>query len=108
MIRLLIILIMLLPSCTTIKKGLGFEKDIPDEFLIKKNDPITKPPFYKLIPPGSKKNSNLEKDLTNAKVKDIKKAVYNEIGNNSKNENLTDKVKNNDTSLENEILDKIR
>ena len=41
-------------SCKSIKQGLGIEKNVPDEFLIKKIDPIERPPNFELIPPGSK------------------------------------------------------
>ena len=56
----IIFLILLTYGCQTIKKGLGIEKDIPDEFLIKKVDPIEQPPNFELLPPGSqiKKTSN--------------------------------------------------
>jgi len=64
--------IFLLAGCGDLKKGLGFEKDVPDEFLIKKNNPIVRPPNYDLLPPDSKnnevkklneKNSNSSDDL---------------------------------------------
>ena len=36
-------------GCTDLKKGLGLIKDPPDEFLIKKIDPIERPPNYDLL-----------------------------------------------------------
>jgi hypothetical protein len=41
-------------GCSDLKKGLGLIKDPPDEFLIKKIDPIERPPNYDLLPPDSK------------------------------------------------------
>lgn len=63
--------ILFLAGCGGLKKGLGFEKDVPDEFLIRKNNPIVRPPNYDLLPPDSKstdtkiskKNSNSSDDL---------------------------------------------
>tara|TARA_Y200000002_G_scaffold198255_1_gene163680 strand:+ start:238 stop:546 length:309 start_codon:yes stop_codon:yes gene_type:complete len=50
-------------GCKTLKKGLGLEKDTPDEFLIEKINPIVKPPNFELIPPNSKvKKSHNEKN----------------------------------------------
>tara|TARA_B100000963_G_scaffold345961_1_gene350639 strand:+ start:451 stop:759 length:309 start_codon:yes stop_codon:yes gene_type:complete len=50
----ILLLIFLTYGCKTIKQGLGIEKDVPDEFLIKKIDPIERPPNFELIPPDSK------------------------------------------------------
>ena len=50
----ILLMIILTYSCKTIKQGLGIEKDIPDEFLIKKIDPIVIPPNFELLPPDSK------------------------------------------------------
>ena len=59
-IILIFLLIFFTHGCKTLKKSLGLEKDVPDEFLIKKIDPIEKPPNFELIPPNSKikKSSN--------------------------------------------------
>ena len=50
----ILILVIFTYGCKTIKQGLGLEKDVPDEFLIKKIDPIERPPNFELIPPDSK------------------------------------------------------
>ena len=50
----ILILVIFTYGCKTIKQGLGLEKDVPDEFLIKKIDKIERPPNFELIPPGSK------------------------------------------------------
>ena len=61
----ILILIIFTYGCKTIKQGLGIEKDLPDEFLIKKIDPIEKPPNFELIPPNSKiKKSSKAKNNT--------------------------------------------
>ena len=49
-----LILIIFTYGCKSVKQGLGIEKDVPDEFLIKKIDPIERPPNFELIPPDSK------------------------------------------------------
>jgi len=47
-------LFILFTGCETVKKGLGMEKDKPNEFLIEKRDPLVLPPDYKILPPDSK------------------------------------------------------
>ena len=54
-------------SCSDIKKGLGFEKDVPNEFLIRRADPIERPPNYDLLPPDSKENVKVKKVLDTSK-----------------------------------------
>ncbi len=61
------ILILLTFGCESLKEGLGLKKNKPDEFLIKKLDPIEKPPDFELLLPDSKakqlnknKSSNLK------------------------------------------------
>jgi len=73
MIKYLILLFLtFLFGCSDFKKGLGFEKDVPDEFLIKKIDPIQKPPNYDLLPPDSKDQlKKTKKSKTNESVKNI-------------------------------------
>tara|TARA_B100000674_G_C37589905_1_gene800318 strand:+ start:446 stop:754 length:309 start_codon:yes stop_codon:yes gene_type:complete len=61
-------------GCKTIKQGLGIEKDIPDEFLIKKIDPIVRPPNFELLPPDSKvkkpsTNTNSAKKIIDSNLK---------------------------------------
>ena len=64
-------------GCKTLKKGLGLEKDVPDEFLIKKIDPIVKPPNFELIPPNSKikKSSNKTNNVKKIIDKSLKKKI---------------------------------
>lgn len=77
--------ILLLMSCSDLKKGLGFEKDVPDEFLVKKNNSIVKPPSYELLPPNSKNNDNNTADIKNSKNNDDLKTIFNNSLNSEKN-----------------------
>jgi len=54
---------LLLNSCLELKKGLGIEKDSPNEFLIEKRGALTLPPDYQMLPPDSK-----------SKIKEVKKS----------------------------------
>jgi hypothetical protein len=54
---------LVLNSCSNIKKGLGLEKEIPNEFLIEKRGALTLPPDYQMLPPDSK-----------SKIKEVKKS----------------------------------
>ena len=70
----ILLMIILTYSCKTIKQGLGIEKDIPDEFLIKKIDPIVRPPNFELLPPDSKVkkpsiNKNSAKKIIDSNLK---------------------------------------
>ena len=67
----ILILVIFTYGCKTIKQGLGIEKDIPDEFLIKKIEPIERPPNFELIPPDSKiKKSESTKNNTKKIIDD--------------------------------------
>ena len=67
----ILILVIFTYGCKTIKQGLGIEKDIPDEFLDKKIDPIERPPNFELIPPDSKiKKSESTKNNTKKIIDD--------------------------------------
>lgn len=62
-----IILLFFANSCESLKKGLGLEKDPPDEFLVIKNKPIQAPPDFDLLPPGSKQVEIKKDQINNAK-----------------------------------------
>tara|TARA_B100000963_G_scaffold357780_1_gene380781 strand:+ start:1721 stop:2035 length:315 start_codon:yes stop_codon:yes gene_type:complete len=62
----ILLLVIFTYGCNAIKKGLGLEKDLPDEFLIKKVDPIVSPPNFELTPPGSQ-IKKFQKDKYNTK-----------------------------------------
>ena len=101
-ILILILFVVLTNSCQELKKGLGLEKDVPDEFLIRKIDPIERPPNYDLLPPGSKiktANRKSNKSLKNIINDDLKK------NNTSK---VTTSKSNESNLIENEILKELK
>lgn len=98
-----IIIFIGLNNCGELKKGLGFEKDIPDEFLIKKTDPIERPPNFELMPPNSKKNTNKLKgkvDNKNRAKSIIEGALKDNVSNNVPSNDRT-------SSFEKSILNQI-
>ena len=97
----LFVLFLLLSSCENVKKGLGMKKDVPDEFLIEKRNPLTMPPNFDLLPPDSI-NQNNQKD-----EKDNLKDIFNK--NLGKEKKDTEIKKGTDSgSLEKSILEKIK
>lgn len=87
-------LLFFLTSCADLKKQVGLEKNIPDEFLIEKNEPLSLPPDYKILPPGAKdKNSKINK------VNDIERIL---------DKKLEQKKSPVSSDFEKEILEKIR
>ena len=97
----LFVLFLLLSSCENVKKGLGIKKDVPDEFLIEKRNPLTMPPNFDLLPPDSI-NQNNQKD-----EKDNLKDIFNK--NLEKDKKDTEIKKGTDSgSLEKSILEKIK
>jgi len=102
MIRALIYLFLLpLLACENLKEGLGMKKIVPDEFLIKKIDPIERPPNYDLLPPDSK-NKIVKKN----KNKNLKSLIDQNL---KVNENLNDANRNENSSkeIEEEVLKEI-
>ena len=99
---ILILFILFTNGCQGLKKGLGIEKDVPDEFLIEKIDPIERPPNYDLLPPGSKTKvvkRKSSKNLKNIIDKDLKK------NNTSK---VTTSKSNEPNLIEDEILKELK
>jgi hypothetical protein len=96
----LLALIFLLNSCQSLEKGLGFRKDIPDEFLVEKRNPLVMPPNYDLVPPDSV-NQNDKKDENDNLKKIINK-------NTEKNAKETEIKGMDSRSLEKSILEKIK
>ena len=97
----LILLIFLFSSCQSLEKGLGFRKDIPDEFLVEKRNPLTMPPNFDLLPPDSV-NQNNQKD-----EKDNLKEIFNKsLGKDKKDAEINKGTESG--SLEKSILEKIR
>jgi hypothetical protein len=97
----LFILLVLLTSCENIQKGLGLKKDVPNEFLIEKRNPLTMPPNFDLLPPDSVNQNNQKDD------KDNLKEIFNKnLGKDNQNSGVN---KGTDSgSLEKSILEKIK
>ena len=94
-------LILLLNSCENIKKGLGLKKDIPDEFLIEKRNPLTMPPNFDLLPPDSIAQDDKKDEKNNLK------GMFDKNGD-SKKDVKFNKKENSTGSLEKSIFDKLR
>ena len=65
--KILLIGLLFLFGCADVKKFVGIDKEVPNEFLIEKRDPLVLPPDYKLLPPDSnnlKKENEVEKDIS--------------------------------------------
>ena len=101
--KLLILLIFMitLNSCGTIKEGfVSKKKNSTDEFLVKKKSPLVMPPeFYELPIPGN--NNQEQKNDENSDIKSLITGSENET---SKSQNSS----NQDTNFENSILEKIK
>ena len=97
----LFVLLLLLASCENVQKGLGMKKDVPNEFLIEKRNPLTMPPNFDLLPPDSVNQNNQKDDKDN-----LKEIFNNNLGKDKKD---TEVKKEKDTgSLEKSILEKIK
>jgi|TARA_B110000503_G_scaffold2294_1_gene3022 hypothetical protein len=95
-----------LNSCSPLKKGLGLEKDVPNEFLIQKRDSLLLPPDYKMLPPdsqaGSRKDEGKESEYS-------LQSVLNKNLNKDKEEKPENKYdKDISQKTENEILKQIK
>jgi len=97
----LFILLVLLTSCENIQKGLGLKKDVPNEFLIEKRNPLTMPPNFDLLPPDSVNQDNKKDE------KDNLKEIFNKnLGKDNQNSGVN---KGTDSgSFEKSILEKIK
>ena len=94
-----LLLFILVSGCGTVKKGLGMEKDKPNEFLIEKRDPIVLPPDYKILPPDSK---IIKKET---KENSLKSILDQTLSNQKEPSNSTSKPTSN---LEEEMLKQIK
>lgn len=105
MIKFLVLIFVLfsISSCSEFKKGVGFEKDIPNEFLIKKIDPITKPPNYDLLPPDSKTKKKKNK-ITEAN--ETKNIIDNSLNSNSEKKEINQNTLKK-SSIEKSIIDQL-
>jgi hypothetical protein len=94
---LLIFILATLNSCSNIKKAVGIEKDIPNEFLIEKRDSLSMPPDYKILPPG--KTSQKE---TKKKSDSSLSSIFDKNLNQKKSSN--ESISKDPKAIENEIL----
>ena len=92
-------LFILLSGCESVKKGLGIEKDKPNEFLIEKRDPLILPPDYKILPPGS---NTIKKETKENSLKSVLDQSL------SKNKEPSNSSINSNSSLEESILKQIK
>ena len=97
----LMILMITLNSCGTIKEGfVSKKKNSTDEFLVKKKSPLVMPPEFNELPiPGN--NNQEQKNNENSDIKSLITGSANET---SKSQNSS----NQDTNFENSILEKIK
>ena len=93
------LLLIITNGCTSFKKGIGLEKDKPNEFLIEKRDPLVLPPDYKILPPDSK---TVKKET---KENSIKSVLDQSLSKNKKPLNLPS---SSSSSLEESILKQIK
>ena len=99
---ILLLLALSLSSCTSFKKTLGMEKDVPSEFLIEKRDPLTLPPDYNILPPDSNVKTNKNKKSTSS----LKSIFDKDLG--SQKKSSSSNVPSNTKSIENDILKQIK
>ena len=99
---ILSLLALSLTSCTSFKKTLGMEKDVPNEFLIEKRDPLTLPPDYNILPPDSNAKINENKESTNS----LKSIFDKDLDSQKKSSSAN--VPSNTRSIENDILKQIK
>ena len=98
---ILLILMITLNSCGTIKEGfVSKKKNSTDEFLVKKKSPLVMPPEFNELPiPGN--NNQEQKNNENSDIKSLITGSENET---SKSQNSS----NQDTNFETSILEKIK
>ena len=99
---IILLLICSLSSCSSVKKTLGLEKDVPNEFLIEKRDPLTLPPDYNILPPDSNEKTNKNKKSTSS----LKSIFDKDLG--SQKKSSSSNVPSNTKSIENDILKQIK
>ena len=94
-----LLLFVLVSGCETVKKGLGMEKDKPNEFLIEKRDPLVLPPDYKILPPHSK---TVKKETKENSLKSVLDQSL------TKTKNSSNSTTKSSSNLEQEILKQIK
>ncbi|MAV48496.1 MAG: hypothetical protein CMJ02_00870 [Pelagibacteraceae bacterium] len=105
MIKFLVLIFVLfsISGCSEFKKGVGFDKDVPNEFLIKKIDPITKPPNYDLLPPDSKTKKKKNKITA---VNETKSIIDSSLNSNSEKKEINQNTLKK-SSVEKSIIDQL-
>ena len=98
---IVIVGLLALNSCSGIKKGLGLEKEIPNEFLIEKKAALTLPPDYTMLPPDSQIKTRDAKKSNNSL-----KQILDSNSNNKKS--LGEPNDNTSSDIEKEILKQIK
>ena len=100
-LTILLILMITLNSCGTIKEGfVSKKKKSTDEFLVKKKSPLVMPPEFNELPiPGN--NNQEQKNNENSDIKSLITGSANET---PKSQNSS----NQDTNFETSILEKIK
>ena len=94
-----LLIVAFLGSCSDLKKGIGVEKDAPNEFLIEKREALALPPDYKMLPPDSNINNKNQSSSQNS----LKSIVDTNLIN---NKNISAKQKSSD--IEKNILNQIK
>ena len=102
LLTVFLVLTLSLSSCTSLKKNFGFEKDVPNEFLIEKRNPLTIPPDYNILPPDNKSKINI-----NTKSTSSLKSIFDKDLNNQK-KSSSNNIPANAKGIENEILKQIK
>mgnify|MGYP006113961993 CR=1 FL=1 len=98
---LLIFISITLNACSDLKKTVGLEKDVPNEFLIEKRNPLVFPPDYKILPPNSDKKID-----KNNQSNDSLRGILDKNFNKKKQSSIS--TEGNSNSIENEILKQIK
>jgi hypothetical protein len=102
-IIILFVLFFLLSACENVQKGIGLKKNVPDEFLIEKRNPLTMPPNFDLLPPDSTKQNNQKDERDNLNE------IFNKNLRKDKDKKDEETIKGSDSgSLEKSILEKIK
>jgi len=105
----LFILTVFLTSCENVRKGMGVQKDTPDEFLIEKRSPLVMPPNFDLLPPDSVATKDNKQDVKKDEKDSLKEMFNKNSDSKEKEKNIEPNKKEiSSGSLEKSILDKVR
>tara|TARA_B100000214_G_C23861452_1_gene578268 strand:+ start:122 stop:433 length:312 start_codon:yes stop_codon:yes gene_type:complete len=94
----LYLILIILSSCGTIKKGFqNPKKNSSDEFLVEKKSPLVMPPEFNELPFPNSQNDNTKKEVNNIKelIGENKQDKNNVISNNDIEGSILDKIKTN-------------